>query len=162
MPSSRRSSQPRDRTQSLALQVDSLPSEPPRKPKNTEVSSLSLLQGIFLTQGSNRSHIAGGFFTSWASREVPLMWYRSSKYKKPRPFIFFLSAIFSLLPFSSWSQGGCHSHTDKMLWVRGMRFSLLTAKQIFSLHKIGNSVKKEGKIWLLGRTLTVYNEIFMI
>ena len=35
---------------SPALQVDSLPSELPVKPKNT---GLSLLQGIFLTQGSN-------------------------------------------------------------------------------------------------------------
>ena len=35
-------------------QVDSLPSEPPGKPKNTGVGSLSLLQQIFLTQESNR------------------------------------------------------------------------------------------------------------
>ena len=35
---------------SPALQADSLPSEPPGKPKNTVVGSLSLLQGIFLTQ----------------------------------------------------------------------------------------------------------------
>ena len=32
---------------SPALQADSLPSEPPEKPKNTGVGSLSLLQGIF-------------------------------------------------------------------------------------------------------------------
>ena len=38
---------------SPTLQADSLPSEPPGKPKNTGVSSLSLLQGIFLTQESN-------------------------------------------------------------------------------------------------------------
>ena len=38
---------------SPALQADSLPSEPQRKPKNTGMSSLSLLQGIFPTQGSN-------------------------------------------------------------------------------------------------------------
>ena len=38
---------------SPALQVDSLPAEPPGKPKNTGVGSLSLLQGIFPTQGSN-------------------------------------------------------------------------------------------------------------
>ena len=37
-----------------ALQEDSLPSEPPRKPKNTGVGSLSLLQGILPTQESNR------------------------------------------------------------------------------------------------------------
>ena len=35
---------------SAALQADSLPSEPPGKPKNTGVGSLSLLQGIFPTQ----------------------------------------------------------------------------------------------------------------
>ena len=37
---------------SPTLQVDSLPVEPQRKPKNTGVGSLSLLQGIFLTQES--------------------------------------------------------------------------------------------------------------
>ena len=38
---------------SPALQADSLPGEPPGKPKNTGVGSLSLLQGTFPTQGSN-------------------------------------------------------------------------------------------------------------
>ena len=40
---------------SPTLQADSLPSEPPGKPKNTGVGSLSLLQGIFLTQESNQN-----------------------------------------------------------------------------------------------------------
>ena len=40
---------------SPALQADSLPAEPQRKPKNG-VGSLSLLQGIFPTQGLNPSH----------------------------------------------------------------------------------------------------------
>ena len=35
------------------IEADSLPSEPPRKPKNTGVGSLSLLQANFLTQESN-------------------------------------------------------------------------------------------------------------
>ena len=35
---------------SPTLQVDSLPAEPQAKSKNTGVGSLSLLQGIFLTQ----------------------------------------------------------------------------------------------------------------
>ena len=39
---------------SPALQADSLSTEPQGKPKNTGVGSLSLLQGIFLTQGSNQ------------------------------------------------------------------------------------------------------------
>ena len=39
---------------SPVLQVDSSPAEPPGKPKNTGVGSLSLLQGNFLTQESNQ------------------------------------------------------------------------------------------------------------
>ena len=38
---------------SSTLQVVSLPSEPPGKPMNTGLSSLSLLQGMFQTQESN-------------------------------------------------------------------------------------------------------------
>ena len=53
MPSARGSSQLRDRTQ-VSCFADSLPSEAPGKPKNTGVGSLSLLQGIFLSQESNR------------------------------------------------------------------------------------------------------------
>ena len=44
---------PEIKHRSSALQTDSLPSEPPRKPKNTGVDSLFLLQGIFLTQEWN-------------------------------------------------------------------------------------------------------------
>jgi len=40
-----------------ALQVDSLPAEPPRKPKNTGVGSLSLLQGVFPTQELNQGFL---------------------------------------------------------------------------------------------------------
>ena len=39
---------------SPTLQADSFPAEPPGKSKNTGVGSLSLLQGIFPTQESNR------------------------------------------------------------------------------------------------------------
>ena len=39
---------------SPTLQVDSLPAEPQWKPKNIGVGSLSLLQGIFPTQGLNQ------------------------------------------------------------------------------------------------------------
>ena len=56
---------------SPALQVDSIPSEPPGKPRNTIVGSLSLLQGIFSSQESTGvSFIAGRFFTSWATWET--------------------------------------------------------------------------------------------
>ena len=53
IPSSKASSQPKDQTQASAVQADSLPSDPPGKSKNTGVGSISLLQGIFLTQESN-------------------------------------------------------------------------------------------------------------
>jgi len=44
IPFSRGSSQPRDQTQVSRIAADSLPAEPQRKPKNTGVGSLSLLQ----------------------------------------------------------------------------------------------------------------------
>ena len=45
---------PETEPRSPALQADSLPAEPPGKPKNTGVGSLSLLQWIFSTQESNQ------------------------------------------------------------------------------------------------------------
>ena len=42
---------------SPALHADSLPSEPPGKPKNIGVGSLSLLQVIFLTQEFNQGFL---------------------------------------------------------------------------------------------------------
>ena len=44
---------PGTKPRSPILQVDSILSELPGKPKNTGVGSLSLIQGIFLTQESN-------------------------------------------------------------------------------------------------------------
>ena len=44
---------PRIKPRSPTLQEDSLPSEPPGKPKYTGVGSCSLLQGTFPTQGSS-------------------------------------------------------------------------------------------------------------
>ena len=41
-------------TRSSTFQADFLPAEPQGKPKNTGVSSLFFLQGIFLTQESNQ------------------------------------------------------------------------------------------------------------
>ena len=42
---------------SSTLQADSLPAEPRGKLKNTGVGSLSLLQGVFLSQESNRGSL---------------------------------------------------------------------------------------------------------
>ena len=51
LPFSRGFSQPRDWTQVSCTAGGFLPAEPPGKPKNIGVSSLSLLQGIFLNLG---------------------------------------------------------------------------------------------------------------
>ena len=53
IPFSRESSQPRDWIQVSCMAGEFLPTEPPGKPKNTGVGSLSLLQRIFLTQESD-------------------------------------------------------------------------------------------------------------
>ena len=53
---------------SPALQVDSLPGEPPGKPKNTGVGNLPLLQGTFPTLESNQGLLHcrwGGFSTRY-------------------------------------------------------------------------------------------------
>ena len=54
MPSSRDFPHPGIKLKSPALQANSLPSEPPGKPKNTGMGSLSLLQGVFLTKKLNQ------------------------------------------------------------------------------------------------------------
>ena len=75
IPFSSRSSQPGDQTQVSPLQVNSLLLEPPGKPKNTGVGSLSLLQQIFSTQGLNPGlPIAGKFFTVGTTREAQEHW----------------------------------------------------------------------------------------
>ena len=53
MPLPKDLSNPGIKPRSPTLQADSLPLEPPGKPKNTGVGSLSLLKGNFLTQESN-------------------------------------------------------------------------------------------------------------
>ena len=66
---------------SSSLCADPFPYEPPGKPMNTDVGSLSFLQGSsWPRNGTGASHIAGGFFTSWATtealvlfRELPLI-----------------------------------------------------------------------------------------
>ena len=71
-PFSRESSQPRDWTQVSCIASDSLPSEPPGKPKNTGAGSLSLLQEIFPTQESN-----------WGLRQCRWILYQLSHQGRP-------------------------------------------------------------------------------
>ena len=61
---------------SCVLQVDSVPSELPGKPRNSGVGSLSRLQGIFCPRNGMRVFcIAGRFLTSWATRETHIIHY---------------------------------------------------------------------------------------
>ena len=62
MPSSGDLPNPEIELRSPTLQAESLPSEPPGKPKNNGMDSLLPLQGIFLTQGSAR-----GLLYCWGS-----------------------------------------------------------------------------------------------
>ena len=60
--------------QSAALEVDSLPPEPPGKPTNIAVGGLSLLWGIFLTQ-----EIKPGFPALQVDSLPPELWGKISK-----------------------------------------------------------------------------------
>ena len=63
------SSESKDRT--FCISDRFFTSEPPGKPKNTEVGSLSLLQWIFLTQELNQGLLhCRRFFTNWTTREA--------------------------------------------------------------------------------------------
>ena len=75
--SSRESSQPRIESRSPTLQVGSLPSEPPGKPKNVGVCSLSLLQESFLTQELNQC-----LLHRLALLYFPTNWWIFSSWKK--------------------------------------------------------------------------------
>ena len=59
---------------SPTLQVDSLPSEPPGKPKNTGVGRLSLLQEIFPTQELNRRLLHCRWILSQLSYQGSPLW----------------------------------------------------------------------------------------
>ena len=70
-PFSRKSSQPRDRTQVSHIAGGFFTSWATREAQEYWLGSLSLHQGIFPTQELNRGLLhSGGFFTNWAIREA--------------------------------------------------------------------------------------------
>ena len=124
---------PKIEPQSPTLQVGSLPSEPPGKPMNTGVGSLSLLRRY--SQPWNWawvSCIVGEFLTSWAIREVHLYLYLSIYWcicvcvyiymhiywrRKWQPTLVFLSGEFngqrSQVGYSPW----CCKESDRTEWL---------------------------------------------
>ena len=74
-PFSRGDFQPGVEPRSPTLQADSLLAEPAGKPGNTGVGSLSLLQGIFLTQESNQGLLHCRWIVYQLSYQgSPLLW----------------------------------------------------------------------------------------
>ena len=86
IPSSRGSSQPRDPQVSRITGrfFNSLLTKPPEKPRNIGVGSLSLLQGIFLTQESNWGflHCRQTFFFHQLSYQGSLLYLPYFNYLK--------------------------------------------------------------------------------
>ena len=76
---------------SPVLQVDSLPAEPPEKPKNAGVGSLSLLQWIFPTQELNWGLLHCRQFLNQLS-------YQGSLLRKTQGLFNFLSFMLNLYP----------------------------------------------------------------
>ena len=78
VPFSRGSFQPRDWTQVSCITADSLPAEPTGKPKNTGVVAYPFSRISSWPRNWTRvSCPAGGFFTSWATREALAWWSQS-------------------------------------------------------------------------------------
>ena len=100
IPFSRGSSQPRDRTQVSAMQVNSLPSEPQGKPKNTGLGSLPLIQHIFLTQELNQGLLH--------CRQIlyQLSYLGSCDFGAQEDKVFHYFHYFPI--YLTWSDDGCH------------------------------------------------------
>ena len=100
--------------QSFLLQVDSLPSELLEKPKNTGVGSLSLLQGIFLTQESNQGFLHFSWILYQLSyqgrpiREVLVSIWRESEIKLFFQLFFVLAAPHSMWDLNSLTGDWTH------------------------------------------------------
>ena len=138
-PSPRDLSNPGIKPRSPALQVYSLPAEPPQKHKNTEVGSLSLLQGIFPTQESNwdllhcrqilyqlsyprspeyvYAHLIGKCQEIWQHQDLEKMWINGVCYTLP---LGMLTGLTNLENNLSPSRKIRYSHT---LYIKHNNFS---------------------------------------
>ena len=76
------------------LQADSLPSEPPEKPKNTGVGSLSLLQGIIPTQELNQGLLYCRQLLYQLSYQGTVCWFTSTPQRSPNNFKLLWTHVF--------------------------------------------------------------------
>ena len=98
---------PEIKPRSPTLQADSLPADPPGKPKNTGVGCLFLLQQIHLGSPALR----GGFFTNWALRDPFL--------KKMSKNILRTGGLSEVSPWPTkvaYSEGGSNTSSTQMPW----------------------------------------------
>ena len=89
---------------SPTLQVDSFPSEPQGMPKNTGVGSLSLLQGIFLTQELNWGLFHCRRILCQLNYQGSLSIVYKTEYFSKTPVWAFFKKIFATLPFAALAQ----------------------------------------------------------
>ena len=107
---------------SPALQADSLPVEPPWKHKNTGVSSLSLLQQIFPTQGLN----PGLLHYRWILYQLSYQGSPILHTYRPFPFIIYICVCVC--------QYILHTHTFYMYITQTYLESLHTYTHVFHVH----------------------------
>ena len=124
---------------SPTLLADSLPSEPPGKPKNTGVSNLTLLQGVFLTHKSNWDLLHCRWILYQLSyqgrpRAIMLLLLLLSHFSRVRlcatPWTVALQALLSM-GFSRQDTGeGCHALLQGIFPTQGSNPDLLHCRQI--------------------------------
>ena len=130
---------------SPTLQADSLPSEPPGKPKNTGVGSLSLLQWIFPTQESNQGHRHCKQILSQLSyQESPYLFCYFSPLKVKRLsyrteiWDFFLSWFFFFISKLFWNHKYSLSFVDFMKIYT--HFSYFSFDEIVMLYRVNDNI----------------------
>ena len=113
VPFSKWSSQSRGWTQVFTIAAGSLLAEPPGKPKNTGVGSLSLLQRIFLTQESNWGflhcrqilyQLSYQESLKWALTRYQIFWCFHLEFLNSRTVIYKLPDLVILLWQSKWTK----------------------------------------------------------
>ena len=144
------------------MQVDSLPAEPPRNPKNTGVGSLSLLQRVFTTQELNRGLL---HFRQILYQGSPILWPNSVNWDLPICHQIQKSAfgVPKLIPFSLKTSDIPHGMGPRIwnwleMWTS---FSLMTGIP-FVLHAdckafipsltrdvFGGECDEDSKVWYL-------------
>ena len=108
MPSFRDLPNPGIKPKSPTLQMDSLPSEPPRKPKNTRVGSLTLLQGIFPIQELHWDFIA--FQVDSLPAELP-----GNLTREDTQFLMGETCYASLVSAWNWNTVNCHVYPHPII-----------------------------------------------